>query len=320
MNWISDIELLSTRNMQCFVALVETGSAQAAATQLNITSLVVRSRSKALARSLGHELFTRTTTGHIPTEMGLHVYGICKQSLERLNQVEDEIKQMATERPVAGCLRMAIHPSLASAIIPSVLSPLLAAHPALEVVALEAVGDTMLSSLEGGEIDLAIGLPDVPHWWITSLAGIEHQLVLCSAKPLEAGVSGCLGLADLASLKLVQHNLSATYLPTTAAQDGGVNCPPLFRVEGFLAAIDFVRQSDWCSLVPLSAIIDEVEAGELHAYAIYPPLVDRLVIAHHTDVPMREPAKAMFVAIQAMLERLNARVAAHMKYLGHAAP
>lgn len=315
MSAFSHIEPLSVRNMRYFVTLVEMGSIKAAAEVLHLSPVVLRSRMQTLAKALGEDLLERIPSGVTPTAAGRQLYEVCKLSLEALGDVERNIRGLRDDDVVAGRSRFAIHPGLSRTILRSVLPPLLDKHRHLDVIALEAEGDIMLSWLEEENLDFAVGIPDVQHWWISEIDDFHDQPVLCSREPLTAVGAGGVTVADMQKLKLVWHNLFGNISPEFSeltrilAAVGG----PQLKMNGFLAAIALVRQSDWCSIVPLPAIVEEVEAGELFAYPVIPVAAERLIVARHTDRPLSPAALILAAAIGDALKELGQRSAAHMK-------
>ena len=316
MSWVSDIEPLSARNMRYFVALVEIGSMRGAAERLNLSPVVLRSRMKALAKGLGFALLERSKTGLRLTSAGQQIYELCRESLDALDGVERKLKSSIAQGMVAGRVRFAIHPGLARTIMPAILIPLLDAHPGLEIVAYEVEGATMLSWLEEGAVDIVIGAPAVHHWWLTELAGIEEHIVLCSKKPL-AFAPDEMAKLDLAGLDLDTHNMSASLppLPEGLARDPAA-CRPLLKMNGLLAAIAIVRRTDWCSILPLTAVIDEVEAGTLFACPVAGGM-HRLVVARHTERSLGDAAEALLAVLPQALESLATRSAALIARLRH---
>lgn len=306
MSWVAEIGPLSIRNMRYFVAFVEAGSIRGAAARAGSSAAVLRSRMKSLSEALGQPLFDRGQSGVTLTPAGADLFVACKETLAQLDKVKTEIKSAQTDGVIAGQVRFGIDPGVARVLMTSVILPLLSDHPQLDIIAYEASGPTLASWLETGMIDLAIGLPSIRHWWITELAEYRDRLVLCSRDPLpeDVVVSMPAGGDEPAT------SMFACYpLPSRERARLDWSNPPL-QVNGFLTSMVFVGKGDWCAIVPLSAVLGEVEAGSLHICAIDSLPVERRVIARHTDKPLNSAAELVVAAVSGALPGLDHRVTA----------
>lgn len=312
MSWVSDIGPLSLRNMRYFVAFVESGTIGGAAASVGSSAAVLRSRMKSLSDALGWPLFERSGSEFKLTEAGTRLFLVCKETLAQLDGIQKDIKAAHDSGLVAGCVRIGIDPGVARILMSSVILPLLAEHPRLDIVAREASGPMLHSWLEEGMIDLAIGLPSVRHWWITELASYEERPVLCSLNPLPDGVS----LSELPNREDGETSMFACYrLSFNRPAMFDAKRPPL-QVNGVLTSMAFVRRGTWCAVVPISAVLEEVEAGSLHIRQIGAYAPDTRMIARHTDKPLNEGAELIVSALGDLLPDLAARVAAQLDRAG----
>jgi len=308
MSWVSEIGPMSVRNMRYFVAFVECGTISGGAAKVGSSAAVLRARMKSLGDALGQPLFDRSGPELKLTEAGAGLFLACKETLAQLDSIQKDIKSAHARGIVAGRVSLGIDPGIARILMPSVILPFLDAHPKLDIVAYEASGATLHSWLEEGMIDLAIGMPAVRHWWVTELAGYEERLVLCSRNPLpdDAGFSEPAERDESVAPMFACYPISpdrATVLDW--------NNPPL-QVNGFLSSMAFVNKGSWCAVVPLSAVLGEVETGNLHIRPVASLSSERRMIARHTDKPLNEAGELIVSAISGALDGLAGRMTAHL--------
>ncbi len=90
--------------MRNLVAVVETGSITAAADKLELTIAAVSKRLKALEQELGTRLLTRNTRQLALTEAGHYYYQHCREILEEVTRVEQQLSLM--QGRLCGTLRI----------------------------------------------------------------------------------------------------------------------------------------------------------------------------------------------------------------------
>lgn len=309
MNWVSEIGPMSVRNMRHFVAFVECGTIRAAAASVGSSAAVLRSRMKSLSDALDQPLFDRSGPALKLTEAGTSLFVACKEALAQLDSIQKDIKSAHSRGIIAGKVSVGIDPGIARYLMPSVILPLLDAHPKLDINAHEASGPTLHSWLEEGAIDLAIGMPNVRHWWVTELSSYDERLVLCSRNPLPKDAGFLEQTGDRGETVAPMFACYPLTADKTPALDG--NKPPL-QVNGFLTSMAFVNKGTWCAIVPLTAILEEVETGNLHVRPVTLQSSERRMIARHTDKPLNEASELIVSAISGALEGLAGRVAAHL--------
>jgi DNA-binding transcriptional LysR family regulator len=126
-----------------FQAVVELGSLSAAARELGLTQPTVGRHVDALERELGGELFTRSPTGLLPTELAHEIspYAaeLCTTSAALLRAAS------ARRGAIAGTVRISASEVIAVEVLPPILAELQEAHPdlVLEVSASDAIEDLL---------------------------------------------------------------------------------------------------------------------------------------------------------------------------------
>lgn len=128
---------------ETFLAVFHRGSLSAAARALRTAQPTVRRRIEALEHSLGLALFTRSPAGLVPTDAARKVLSYAEAMAA---MAEAGVRALsAPDSATAGTVRITCSEIIGAEVLPSLLAPLLARHPALEIelVATNAVEDML---------------------------------------------------------------------------------------------------------------------------------------------------------------------------------
>lgn len=133
-----------------FLHVLDAGSLSAAARALGLTQPTVGRHVSELEAGLGIPLFTRSQAGLQPTDAALQL----RAQLEEMQHVAASIERSAHgHSEVRGAVRISASDVVGVEILPSILAPLRAEHPAL---ATELVLSDSVQDLVGREVDIAV--------------------------------------------------------------------------------------------------------------------------------------------------------------------
>lgn len=116
---------------ETFLTVMRGGSLSAAARSLNVAQPTIRRRIEALEQELAVVLFTRATNGLVPTEAALRTL----PAAEAMAAAARSFGRMASA-PLGedrGTVRVSASVVMGALVLPGMLTPLLAAHPGLQV-------------------------------------------------------------------------------------------------------------------------------------------------------------------------------------------
>ncbi|WP_323846392.1 LysR family transcriptional regulator [Microbulbifer magnicolonia] len=122
---------INLKSLECFRAIMATGSATAAARHLGLTQPGVSRLLGVLEQQLGFELFYREKGRLIPTEEALTLHPeveLALDSLERVTKLARGLKDSETS-----ALRIVAPPSVAEGILSDLVSRFLARHPNVQI-------------------------------------------------------------------------------------------------------------------------------------------------------------------------------------------
>lgn len=92
------------KNMQVFCRIIELKTFSAVASEMNISAMMISKYMAQLEKSLGVTLLNRTTRRLSLTEAGESYYQRCKQFLEDLNELDEQVQQLG--QSVTGTLKI----------------------------------------------------------------------------------------------------------------------------------------------------------------------------------------------------------------------
>lgn len=119
------------RCMQAFVAVVERGSLNAAAEQLQVSSVMVGKYLQQLETHLGGRLLQRNTRRQSLTDAGRNYLAGCRTVLEQVQQAEASVAGLQAQPQ--GVLRISAPVTWGSCVLAPLVADYLAAHPQVVV-------------------------------------------------------------------------------------------------------------------------------------------------------------------------------------------
>lgn len=193
---------MNTRDLQAFVAVVESGSMVRAAERLHLTQPGLTRRVQNLETTLGVELLDRESKPLKPTAAGNEVYALARTVLRA---VDDLLSVASPDSEPAGELRIGMPPFLADVALEKPVDLLRSVFPRLTLRVTAGWSPGLLQSVERAALDASIVLmpsgfapPETLH--ATSLAFLPTVIVAARSLGLP---DAPLTLADLARYEWV---------------------------------------------------------------------------------------------------------------------
>ena len=268
--------------MECFVAVVESGSITAASERLNIAKSAVSRRLKDLESYLGVQLFHRTTRKLSLTNSGEGFYQRCVRVLEDVVESEAEVSQSQTD--LIGGIKIAVPQSFGLLHIGPVLHSFLDAYPAINFTV--DFSDRRVDVIEEG-FDLAIRIGHLDDSSLISrrLGSIRHQICASPDYLEKHGTPHTLG--DLQHHQVLAYSLPRNADKLTVFDKSGT--PESIQLKPYLksSAGEFLRDmaisGAGVTRLPSFFLQDSIQSGalvpvltqyskfETNIYAIYPP-------------------------------------------------
>ena len=282
---------MNTRDLEAFVAVVETGSIVAASARLNLTSPGVTRRVQNLESMLGTALLDRQTKPLRPTAAGREAYEHGRRVLRSIAELRSEV---APGGELRGELRLGLTPYLSYVALSKPIDVLRARFPRLSLRLTTGWSEELIAKVLRSELDgAAIGLADgatPPEGLAAQDLGVD-SVVLVAAKSL--GLPKPATLADLARhpwvmnqdgcgfRTAIRHRFEAAHLPFTV----GIEVPSaelrlslVARGHGIgVVTPATLEASPWREEVCVVEALDF--SPKVHAWLVHRPPAGRLGIA-----------------------------------------
>lgn len=271
-----------------FLAIVDGGSARAAAQRLSVTESAVSASLGALHREVGTVLLERSGRGLRLTEAGAVFAGYARRILGLM----DEGLAAARANPVAerGRVRLGAVTTAGEYLVPGLLAGFRRRHPDVEITLEVGVRDRVFSLLTDHRLDVVIGGRPLPGRGLVTRATRANSLIVVAA----AGPVPELGSVTW----LLREAGSGTRDTTLALLDSLQISPPLLGLGSHGAVVASAVLGLGVTVVSADAVARQLRTGDLqqvpargtpldrpwHAVTSGAPTATaRLFVAHLTD-------------------------------------
>lgn len=299
--------MLDVRKMRLFVAAFEAGSITRAAEREHIAQPALTVHIQQIEDELRVKLFERSTHGVTPTPAGRHFYGICQNLLQQLESVEDQMQ--AFSGAVAGSISAGIMPSICHGPLAPVLARYTAAYPNVAVRIVEGLSGTLAEWVRADEVDFAVcNRPATTPGLSLRLLFTDRLVLVSSHHNTRTPFSPC-RLGDIENLKLVlpspNHFLRHTLDHHIDRSD--VTPVQTLEIDGQSATLQFVAQSDWSTILPTVALINEFDSNRFTINPIIDPALSTELYELRSPRRTLNPASEHFISmLEAQLKSIPA--------------
>ena len=286
---------MDLRQMTAFIAVYEAGSINRAAQRLAIAQPSLSAAIRNLEGELAAPLFERQARGTKPTAAADIFYRHCQRVLAEV----DAARKAVTGSPdrIGGPVNVGLAPTAAKGLMPKFLGEYLDEHPDVELQIAEAFSGPLTEWTLSGQVDFAVvAVPPVDRRLVTRRIASE-PIVLVSAlghvQPEGVPYKLVLPSPRNGLRTVIDGYIHQARLPVARTVE-------LDSLHGML---EFVRHSDWVTLLSVTAIVNELVRGEI-AVRLTDPLVE---LGYYLIYPAR---RALSVAALRFVERLEVGFAA----------
>jgi DNA-binding transcriptional LysR family regulator len=260
---------LRLAELDTFRAVMRQGTATKAAVHLGLSQATVSERIAALERELGGALFRRTGRRLEPTAMGTALLPFA----ERLLTLEEEARSQARQALGRGArLALAATPTTSTYLLPPLLRQLNEQHPRAEVAVRVAQPPEVARLVLDYLADVALNTAAIVVPELEQEQFAVDPIVLVAAPSLRARLPQPLPVAALGDLPLISTEANTGYWHRVEDYLARHGVRP--RVAMDLDYIEVVKQMVWAglglSLVPHSAVVDDLRRGTLVELALAP--------------------------------------------------
>jgi len=249
-------------HIEGFLEVARFGSVSRAAEALYVTQPTLTARLHALERELGERLFVRGRQGMRLTDAGRAFLPYAERAVRALRDGRRAIDEVGSA--AAGQLLLATAPAVSTYILPAVLEQFVANHPRVEVVVRTGHSEDVLQMVLRDEVQVGLGRA-LQHPEIALQPFYEEELVLVVAPDHPFARDHEVSISEVATEQLILFDRTSSYYEITQAAflDAGVALRGVMELDNIEAAKKMVQRGLGVSLLPRTAIAQEVDAGTL---------------------------------------------------------
>jgi DNA-binding transcriptional LysR family regulator len=268
---------MTPARLRTFLAVVETGSARAAAAELSVTESAVSAALAALHREVGVALFVRSGRGLRLTEAGGLFAGYARRIVGLLDEAVAAARQgVSAER---GRLRLGAVTTAGEYLVPGLLTGFRGRYPDVTVTLRVGVRDRILAELADHGLDVVIAGRPLPGRGLVTRATRANSLIAVAAPFFQAATW------------LLREEGSGTRDTTLALLAGLPVEPPVLTLGSHGAVVASAVLGLGITLVSADAVAAHLRSGELRTVPV-------------PGTPLRRPWHALTTAAPTATARL----------------
>lgn len=252
----------SIRALRAFIAVYEEQSFSRAAKRENATQSGMSTQVRNLELRLGTDLLVRQRKNFALTPAGQVVYAEGQAILKRLIAIEKKVEEMGSAP--AGLVRFGMIPALTRSVLGVALDGFRQDTAGVELSLVEEYSGSLLNRVMAGELEFAV-VPsgELPAGLTARFIGRDHEMVLSAPGQLQGfGHMAQVPLKALEGQRLIvpsAQNVRRNRIEA-ALKAHGVHLADMMEMDGMLATIEIIAQSNWVAILP-SAICHADRAG-----------------------------------------------------------
>ncbi len=291
---------MDLRQLRTFRSVAELGSLSKASDRLRVAQPALSRQIKLLEHELRTELFTRNGRGMLLTAAGQLLLERTTGLVRQIEQVRDDLQSIGGSP--SGRVVLGLVPTVSCILSARFARRIIETLPDVSLLVVESYGGHLVEWLHRGEMDLAIIYgPSVDLHLSVETLGRDSIVAI---GPRGGGLAGRreVEIGWLAEQKLVlpSHSHGLRALIERAAARKNLSLKVLMEADSFRVLTSLVEEGIGFTLLPPSAVRNEVLEGRLEAAPIAKPAITReLILASPAD---RRPSVAT-ATISAMIRK-----------------
>lgn len=256
---------MQLESLKMFCDVVETGSFSRAAQLNHVTQSAVSQQIRALENRYEQKLLSRSARQVTPTPAGERLFRGCKEILARFDEVEDEIREQATE--VSGAATVSAIYSVGLHELQSIQRALLKAHPKVNMRLNYRRNDQVYDDVILGASDLGLVAYPQPRAGVDVIPFREDRLALIFKPDHALASKSKVTMTAVANLPFIAFDREA---PTRKGidklfRDKGFELQPTMEMDNVETIKRAVELGLGVSVLPLASVKHEVAVGSLVA-------------------------------------------------------
>lgn len=289
--------IIETSQLRCFIAVAEELHFGRAAERLNMTQPPLSRQIQLLERSLGCELFTRTSRSVKLTQAGESLRTDAHKVLRLLESAAISVRHVSEGRK--GDIRCGFTAASAYQFLPMLLRRLNQRIPGANVSLKEMVSRRQIEALESDELDIGLLRPPIDHDQFDAVCVSREQMILALPRGHPLCDQPVITWPDLDNVDLIMYDSHEAqyFYDLLAGQFTRHGVFPRFRqrLTQIHTILSLVRSNIGAAIVPESASILDVADVVYRTVHARRPLMAELYFVWRKDT--RDPLVAELVAL-----------------------
>ena len=296
---------MDIKQRRYFLGVLEARSITKAADTMAIAQPALGLQIRKLEDELGVDLLVRHSRGITPTEAGLRLAQHAESLLRQFDRMHQDMVDFAGAR--RSLITVGMSETTTLLIAAALAERIQLDHPTVRLTILEGSNRQLTEWLESDRVDIALTFepPDDPELVCEPLV----DELLHFIRPISPGVEH----RPIRFAEILGHDLILASRPQQIrqlvdqqAQAVGRNVEPAFEIDSVRTIKEFVRRGLGSSVLPISAVNNRIEAGQLDAILIVEPEITRTL---HLVYAQRHKTSKPFLAVRTALRSIVAEMA-----------
>lgn len=262
---------MQLESLKMFVDVVETGSFSRAAQLNHVTQSAVSQQIRALENRYEQRLLSRSARQVTPTPAGERLFRGCKEILARFSEVEQEIREQASE--VSGACNVSCIYSVGLHELHTIQKELLKTHPKVNLRLNYRRSDQVYDDVILGAADLGLVAYPQPRAGVDIIPFREDKMALILPPGHPLAGKGKVTMAAVTGLPFIAFDREA---PSRKGidklfRDKGLEINPTMEMDNVETIKRAVELGLGVSVLPVPTVQQEINAGTLVAKAFTEP-------------------------------------------------
>lgn len=262
---------MQLESLKMFVDVVETGSFSRAAQLNHVTQSAVSQQIRALETRYEQRLLSRSARQVTPTPAGERLFRGCKEILARFTEVEQEIREQATE--VSGSCSISSIYTVGLHELHTIQKELLRTHPRVNLRLNYRRSDQVYDDVILGAADLGLVAYPQPRAGVDIVPFREDKLALVVPPGHALAAKGKVAMQAIVGHPFIAFDREA---PSRKGidklfRDKGIEITPSMEMDNVETIKRAVELGLGVSILPLPTVQQEVNTGSLVAKAFNEP-------------------------------------------------
>lgn len=294
---------MDLRGIRAFVRVAELGSITRASRELGIVQPALSRHIQRIELELSTTLLIRLPRG---VQLTLEGRRFLQHSRRILHEVAQATSTLAVESECAGRVTIGLSPTLAPLLSPGIIERCSLGFPAITLKISEQFTRHMIGDMLNGQYDIVLLTNPPPSRAFAMVPVLTEPLVVVSG-PQRRGIAPALSLDELANTPLLITEGFYALVEDQLACYGGT-----LRVTVEIDAIEAIRRMVIAglgsSILPVSAVREDVEAGRMSAASVAGVELTRSLVLvtmgeERTTPAVRAVSGLIFAEIEALAQR-----------------